>query len=322
MAIKKIKSYLYTRISSLQQQAGYGIERQINTVMDFLSEASLPAGLGYELDPNDYELLESDLGKSAYKGHNFTKGELGRFKEKVVKGEITEGILLIENVDRFSRLPDYEAIEHFNALIKRGIDVLEVESGQVFSTKLDGTLSKLAVSIERSHQESKRKARLTTRNWEKMKRNALETGKALKNNCPNWLSIRDEQYEIDEKMVAIMKVAFERFAEGYSAASVVRFMNDSKLLINGREWSTMNIYHMFRNRRLIGYIDKVKYYPAVIELDLFNRVQSKIGSSNKSQKTTKHQRSIFNGITKCGLCGSGMIVHSTGKGILYLRCIG
>jgi len=322
MAIKKIKSYLYTRISSLQQQAGYGIERQINTVMDFLSEASLPAGLGYELDPNDYELLESDLGKSAYKGHNFTKGELGRFKEKVVKGEITEGILLIENVDRFSRLPDYEAIEHFNALIKRGIDVLEVESGQVFSTKLDGTLSKLAVSIERSHQESKRKARLTTRNWEKMKRNALETGKALKNNCPNWLSIRNEQYEVDEGMVAIMKVAFERFAEGYSAASVVRFMNDSNQLINDRKWNTMSIYHMFRNRRLIGYIDKVKYYPAVIELELFNRVQSMIGSSNKRQKTTQHQRSIFNGITKCALCGSGMIVHSTGKGILYLRCIG
>lgn len=49
--------------------------------MDFLSEASLPAGLGYELDPNDYELLDSNLGKSAYKGHKFTKGELERFKE-------------------------------------------------------------------------------------------------------------------------------------------------------------------------------------------------------------------------------------------------
>ncbi|WP_037037286.1 hypothetical protein [Rahnella sp. WP5] len=90
MAIKKIKSYLYTRISSLQQQAGYGIERQINTVMDFLSEASLTAGLGYELDPNDYELLESDLGKSAYEGHNFTKGELGRFKEEEKKTELEE----------------------------------------------------------------------------------------------------------------------------------------------------------------------------------------------------------------------------------------
>lgn len=66
----------------MQQQAGYGIERQINTVMDFLSEASLPAGLGYELDPNDYELLESVLGKSAYKGHNFTKGELRRFQKE------------------------------------------------------------------------------------------------------------------------------------------------------------------------------------------------------------------------------------------------
>lgn len=89
----------------MQQQAGYGIERQINTVMDFLSEASLPTGLGYELDPNNFELLESDLGKSAYKGHNFTKGELGRFKEKVVNGEITEGILLIETLIDFPDCP-------------------------------------------------------------------------------------------------------------------------------------------------------------------------------------------------------------------------
>ncbi|MBB6113425.1 DNA invertase Pin-like site-specific DNA recombinase [Rahnella inusitata] len=147
----------------MQQQSGFGIQRQINNVMDFLSEAQLPLALGYQLDPENYELLESDLGKSAYKGHNFTKGALGRFKELVTPGQITEGVLVIENVDRFSRLPDYEAIEHFNALIKRGIDVIEVEGGQVFSTKIDGTLSKLAVSIERSHQESKRKARLSTR---------------------------------------------------------------------------------------------------------------------------------------------------------------
>lgn len=51
MAIKKVKTYLYPRISSLQQQSGFDIQRQINNVMDFLSEAQLPLALGYQLDP-------------------------------------------------------------------------------------------------------------------------------------------------------------------------------------------------------------------------------------------------------------------------------
>lgn len=322
MATKKVKSYLYTRISSLQQQSGFGIQRQINNVMDFLSEAQLPLALGYQLDPENYELLESDLGKSAYKGHNFTKGALGRFKELVTSGQITEGVLVIENVDRFSRLPDYEAIEHFNALIKRGIDVIEVEGGQVFSTKIDGTLSKLAVSIERSHQESKRKARLSTKNWEKMKKEALEGSKALKNNCPAWLSIVNEQYEINNDITETINYLFEKFVEGYGGATLVRHLNDTGRLFNGKRWSTVSLYNTLRNRRLIGFINDTKYYPVVVPIELFYRAQSKIDSTLLSKKrgTTKYQRSLFNGMAKCGVCGSAMIVHSTTKGILYFRC--
>lgn len=322
MTIKKVKAYLYTRISTLQQQSGFGIQRQINTVMEFLAEAQLPPSLGYQLDPDNYELLASDLGKSAYKGHNFTKGSLGKFKQQVVSGQITEGVLLIENVDRFSRLPDYEAIEHFNALINRGIDVVEVESGQVFSTKIDGTLSKLAVSIERSHQESKRKAKLSTKNWVKMRKEALEGSKALKNNCPVWLSIINDQYVINNDITDTINYLFEKFVEGYGGATLVRHLNDTGRLLNGKRWSTVSLYNTLRNRRLIGFIKETKYYPVVVQYELFHRAQTKIDSTLLSKKrgTTKYQRSIFNGIAKCGVCGSAMIVHSTTKGILYFRC--
>ncbi|MFF6012109.1 recombinase family protein [Rahnella sp. R3(2024)] len=266
MAIKKVKAFLYPRISTLEQQAGFGIERQISTVMEFLTEAQLPASLGYQLDPENYEWLESDLGKSAYKGHNFTSGQLGLFKNKVVNGEITEGVLLIKNVDRFSRLPDYEAIAHFNALISRGIDVIEVESGQVFSTKIDGTLSKLSIAIEHSHQESKRKARLSTKNWAKMKKVALEENKALKNNCPMWLSIVDEQYVINNNIVDTINYMFVKFVEGYGGATLVRHLNDTGRLLNGKRWSTVSMYHTLRNRRLIGFIKDTLYYPVVVPM--------------------------------------------------------
>jgi len=55
-----MKSYLYSRISTLQQVQGFGIERQILNVTDFLENAVIDSRLGYQLDPNDYEILESD----------------------------------------------------------------------------------------------------------------------------------------------------------------------------------------------------------------------------------------------------------------------
>ncbi len=79
-----MKSYLYSRISTLQQVQGFGIERQIQTVTDFLENAVLDSRLGYQLDPNDYEILESDIGKSAFRGNNWKpNSNLGRFYDDV-----------------------------------------------------------------------------------------------------------------------------------------------------------------------------------------------------------------------------------------------
>lgn len=69
--------------------------------MDFLENAVLPKELGYQLDPKNYKILDSDEGLSGYKGHNFTKGSLGKFKSRVANGEITSGCLLIESVIDF-----------------------------------------------------------------------------------------------------------------------------------------------------------------------------------------------------------------------------
>ncbi|RKQ38933.1 hypothetical protein D8M09_15235 [Enterobacter sp. R1(2018)] len=107
--MRTVKAYVYSRVSSMQQVDAFGLDRQISTVMDFLENAKLPAELGYQLDPNNHEVLDSDKGLSGYAGHNFTKGSLGRFKERVRSGEITEGCLLIESVDRFSRKQGYDA---------------------------------------------------------------------------------------------------------------------------------------------------------------------------------------------------------------------
>ncbi|HBC6077353.1 TPA: recombinase family protein [Citrobacter koseri] len=343
----------------MQQVDAFGLDRQISTVLDFLENAKLPAELGYRLDPSNYEVLESDKGLSGYKGHNFTKGSLGQFKRRVEAGEITEGCLLIESVDRFSRKQGYDAIDEFTFLIKRNIDIVEVETGQIYSYKLDHRLSTLSTSIERAYMESKRKARISQKSWRNRKEMSVKEGVALNNNTPDWLSLSDDKknYEIDSsKVVTIIKI-FELYRDGVGVTDIVQQLNESGERYNGKGWNTVKVYNKLRDRRLNGYLvgkyqimtrkdnesvsdterrvlenikikkeanDNAKrIYPVVIDDELFTKVQSmmdKNSLSKKQRSTTSKQRNLFNGLTKCHECGSPMIVQSMTNGGQYLRC--
>lgn len=343
----------------MQQVDAFGLDRQISTVMDFLENAKLPVELGYRLDPNNHEVLESDKGLSGYKGHNFTKGSLGQFKRRVEAGEITEGCLLIESVDRFSRKQGYDAIDEFTFLIKRNIDIVEVETGQIYSYKLDHKLSALSTSIERAHQESKRKARISKKSWNRRKEESLATGVALNNNTPDWLSLSQDKktYEIDAQKVQTITSIFEWYRDGYGVTEIVNRLNSEGNRYNGRGWNTVTVYNKLRDRRLNGYLigkyktipkkdsesttdtekrilenikikkeandNAQRIYPVVIDDELFTKIQSMMDrnvSSKKQRSTTTKQRNIFNGLTKCHECGSPMIVQNMSNGGQYLRC--
>ncbi|EOI5775904.1 recombinase family protein [Cronobacter malonaticus] len=357
--MRTVKAYIYSRVSSLQQVDAFGLDRQISTVLDFLENAKLPAELGYQLDPSNYEVLESDKGLSGYKGHNFTKGSLGQFKRRVEAGEITEGCLLIESVDRFSRKQGYDAIDEFTFLIKRNIDIVEVETGQIYSYKLDHKLSALSTSIERAHQESKRKARISKKSWNRRKEESLATGVALNNNTPDWLSLSQDKktYEIDAQKVQTITSIFEWYRDGYGVTEIVNRLNSEGNRYNGRGWNTVTVYNKLRDRRLNGYLigkyktipkkdsesttdtekrilenikikkeandNAQRIYPVVIDDELFTKIQSMMDrnvSSKKQRSTTTKQRNLFNGLTKCHECGSPMIVQSMSNGGQYLRC--
>ncbi|MFY7124121.1 recombinase family protein [Enterobacter cloacae complex sp. SHL022] len=357
--MRTVKAYVYSRVSSMQQVDAFGLDRQISTVMDFLENAKLPVELGYRLDPNNHEVLESDKGLSGYKGHNFTKGSLGRFKERVRSGEITEGCLLIESVDRFSRKQGYDAIDEFTFLIKRNIDIVEVETGQIFSNKLEHRLSALSTSIERAYQESKRKARISKKSWKHRKEESLANGVALNNNTPDWLALSNDKkkYEINIQRVQTITKIFELYRDGYGVTQIVNLLNKEGERYNGKGWNTVTVYNKLRDRRLNGYLvgkypsipkkdnestsetekrvlenlkikreaneNAKRIYPIVVEDDLFLKVQSMMDrnvSTKKQRSSTTKQRNLFNGLTKCHECGSPMIVQSMSNGGQYLRC--
>jgi len=324
------KAYLYTRISTLQQVAGFGIERQQSTVLDFLNYASLPKDLGLTISADNYEMLEPDLGRSAFKGDNFKRGNLGLFKQRVENNEIeTPAILVIEDVDRFSRLPGFSAIEEFTFFINRDISIYEVRTGQVFSKRLkDSGITRLSNSIERAYQESERKSFMAKKSWANRRNKLLEDGQALVTHCPRWLLIEDGRY-VSTELVHTFKLMFEMYAEGHGITSILRKLNTAGLTDNGKNWSTVTVHRALRDQRLIGKHtvlngEVINAYPVVIDAVLFNRVQKIMSSKSvdNTRRTTKHQRNLFNGISRCTMCGEAMIADKNGHGNLFMVCLG
>lgn len=352
-----MKSYLYSRISTLQQTKGFGIDRQVQTVTDFLKYATIDSRLGYQLDVEDFEVLESDLGKSAYKGNNWKpNSSLGRFYKDVVSGRITSGVLICENVDRLVRMSNYEASNKLSTLITNGIDIIEVESGMCFSNKIPESATILNMSISRAYSESKRKSDMATKSWANRTNKLKDSGRAVSKVCPRWLTVKDGQYVLDEKQAETLLYIHQMYLEGHGNSALVRRLNAAKRLDNGKPWTTITLHRVLRDERLTGRMvmgktrkpipvlddqgnkiienGKVKTYvpveiiddayPVVVPRELFNQVQAMISEKegSKVKKTTKYMRNIFNGVSRCSSCGEALVADKNGHGKLFYVCLG
>ncbi|MGY3856831.1 recombinase family protein [Aeromonas intestinalis] len=350
-----MKSYLYSRISTLQQVSGFGIARQILTITDFLDNAVIDSRLGYQLDPNDYEILESDIGKSAFKGSNWQpNSNLGRFYDDVISKRITSGALIVENIDRLTRLSNYQAAHKLTTLITHGIDIIEVESGTCFSMRIPESNSILNMSISRAHNESKRKSNMGQKTWANRITKLRDEGKASVKICPRWLTVQDGKYILDTEQAAILLSIHQQYLDGHGSSAIVRRLNDEGKLNNGKPWNTLTLHKVLKDERLTGkmvigkqrIVDTSKSeeeqnkqresfnnnlitvdnaFPVVVDPELFNRVQSKINPTKHGKqkpKTTKLMRNLFNGISFCGVCGNQFIVCTNGRGTSFYSCLG
>ena len=116
------KAYSYLRWSDPRQGKGDTEDRQLSAARDYAAEN------GLELDAS---LV--DRGVSGYTGANRTKGNLGRFLAMVHDGVVKEGeYLLVDSMDRLSRLPLNEAAAQLLSLANAGVVVVTMNDGMKF----------------------------------------------------------------------------------------------------------------------------------------------------------------------------------------------
>src|SRR5262249_35787215 len=116
--MSKVRSaFSYARFSTSEQKEGRSLARQMELTQAYCARR------GLALDERRF----ADLGVSGYHGTNATHGELADFLEMVRDGRIPKGsVLVVENVDRLSRLPPDRATALIMEIVEAGVEVATI----------------------------------------------------------------------------------------------------------------------------------------------------------------------------------------------------
>jgi DNA invertase Pin-like site-specific DNA recombinase len=332
-------AYSYVRFSSIEQQKGDSLRRQMTASAQYAAQHGLTL---------DETLHVHDLGVSAFHGSNFEHGALGQFIAAIDNGTVSpDSFLLVESLDRLSRLPVTEALVIFQEIINRGITIVTLTDSAIYSKerlKNDWLpLLTALVSMSRAHEESAMKSKRVKAAWDAKKDRAKQHKEVLSKRCPWWLRVSADRshYEIIEEKAAIVRQMFQLSRDGMGGWSIVRQFNEQGIptIHRAKYWQSSSVNFTLKNIAAIGVLQLDQdhngqtttntfiedYYPPIIEKSLFFEVQALRKERDRDQGSVSAGRkgrylNIFQGIVKCGYCGTGMHVRNrsaTRPGNLY-----
>jgi hypothetical protein len=321
--------YCYARVSSRgQAKDGYGMSRQQAMLRDYVAAYDdSQHNRGYELGDINWLFAE---GVSAYSGKNIEDGSvLKTFIDDVVHKKITNSVLVIENLDRFSRAAPNRAAGLFLSLINTGCDIHEVETEMIHHPYSD--LNIISGGLQRAHNESKRKARLSIKNWDERIKSAINGEDVLTNRVPSWLKVEGSRYVIKNGEKEKYGLMFKMYNDGFGPAAIRDELKKRKMLINDNEPTINHINKILKDQRLIGkfnstgrkILDGMHIYPIVVDSDLFYSVNKIRKQRNPAGKIKLKANNLFAGLCVCVTCGRYIQVNTTDKrGDTYFRCGG
>ena len=144
-----------------------------------------------------------------------------------------------------------------------------------------------------------------------------------------YMRAADGSVAIKEDEAAIVREIFGRVANGEVFADILRSLNDRGLKTStGHDWTNSSIYSMLKNERYVGVYSHSGIRieggaPAILDRDLFNRVQYRLRSKKNPRSPQKRRREngvyLLTGKIFCGECLSPMVgMSGTGRhGVLH-----
>lgn len=319
------KVYSYIRFSTLGQRLGDSLRRQRDTARKW-AEAK-----NYEFDE---ALVYRDLGVSGFRGSNVEHGALGLFIKAIHKGRVQRGdILVIEALDRLTRLKPLDAVELLTQIVRAGVTVVTATDGQEYSEeRLNNELQCLmvaAVILSRGHEESRQKSLRLQAHFE-ARRNS---GAAIISHvAPHWLRPENGRWVAVPEYAAVVRRVFEMAASGVGVTKIAKIFNAENIPIPrttaraiGNGWHPSTLAALLKNRAVIGHYQPCRqledgsygpvgelltdHYPEIVPPETFWAVQDAL--SSRRTKGIGHRRDasyhhILAGMLRCAYCGGKM----------------
>ena len=234
-------------------------------------------------------------------------------------------MVIVWKLDRFAR-NRYDSARYKATLKKNGVKV--VSATEVIS---DGAEGIILESVLEGYAEYY-SADLSEKVIRGMTENALKT-KYNGGTLPIGYQIDSDQYfQLDPLTSPFVLEAFKRYAEGATMKEIRDWLNDHGVKNSrGQELTYNSVQHLLKNRRYIGeytYRDIVVPggIPAIVPLDLFDRVQEKMEKNKKAPARHKAEddylltTKLFCGYCGAYLCGESGTSH-TGNVHHYYKCV-
>jgi DNA invertase Pin-like site-specific DNA recombinase len=326
--------FSYIRFSSEGQRDGSSVDRQSTIAPRVANEK------GWTLRE---DLNAEDLGVSAYKRLNTTKGALRAIIDAAKGGKIPDGtVCIVEAFDRLTRADIDEAVPLLWEILNSGLEIyIDRTSRHLTRASLKDlmevmmALFELKGAFEYSDKISDRVKKAFA-----IKRNRAAAGETkMTRQTPGWVD--GTTWKLISARAAIIRRIFNDYLNGTGPTQIARRLNVEKIpsFRNGA-WSQSYVYKTLRNRQVVGefqpYVatfnhekggyayDKAgeaipNYFPAVVSEDTFLKAQAKLNDNAGKPKTGK-VANLFSGV---GFCRCGQAIYlSKGAQKGYLTCQG
>ncbi|WP_137822839.1 recombinase family protein [Pseudomonas sp. D(2018)] len=297
----------YLRFSHVSQRGGSTIKRQEEMVGRWLA-----ANPDYTLFTQTFK----DLGRSGFKGTHLEHG-FGKLQQAVRDGAIKSGdVILVEAIDRAGRLEPLEMFPILSEIVVAGVTIVTLDDGVRYDRESVNNqhLFLLIAKIQQAHQYSAALSRRVKASYESRRAKA-RAGEAVKVRTPVWL---DKNGHLIPELAPLIQQAFEDFATGIGEKRIHRRIADKHPLLTSLDPTTIRRWMSLKVA--IGYWDDIPdVFPAVVDKELFYRVQQRLLPKDDAPKPTAARKYLLSGLVKCGICGSNCTVkNQKGKGTFFI----
>lgn len=299
----------YARWSSGRQSRGSSSARQTKIATDYAARAGMIL---------DRQIV--DEGVSAFSGSNLEAG-LGAFLNGIRSGDLSPDlVLLIENMDRFSRLNPVDVLPIFLEVLKTGLTIVTLQDEAIHTEAKYRDNSMLLVpslvSMQLAHDESRKKSVRLKESWsDRIKR--IASGERVPiSKVPFWIA--QETQEFNARADDAREI-FRLAATGHGASAITRLINEQGMPSSrGGTWGKSMVQAVLKSKEAYGTLvikghEQPNYYPALISETTSLAISNRARRQRRNPQTSTNAN-LFSRLLICGGCGAPMNVTTTSAG--------